>query len=63
MKKYVFVILLLATLHASAQTLDSAAIRRIADYGRLWYILCLFHPEMAYEKINEDSLFINHANA
>ncbi len=53
---------LIFTLSSYAQTPDSAAIRRIGDYGKLWYILCLFHPEMAYGKTDEDSLFTNHVN-
>ncbi|HEX4372123.1 MAG TPA: hypothetical protein VHZ50_02355, partial [Puia sp.] len=34
-------------------------VHRIGDYGKLWSVLNLFHPEMAYNKINADSLFIN----
>jgi len=44
-------------LSATAQKLDSAAIHRIGDYGKLWQVLCLFHPDMAYGKTDEDSLF------
>jgi hypothetical protein len=39
------------------QQLDQAAIYRIGDYGKLWSVLKLFHPEMAYNAINADSLF------
>lgn len=62
MRKFILVAVLLSVLKASSQTLDSSAIRRLGDYGRLWHILCLFQPEMAYSKINEDSLFTNHVN-
>ncbi len=43
----------------SPKTLTSEQIHRIGDYGKLWYVLNLFHPEMAYGKINADSLFTN----
>jgi len=39
------------------QQLDKASIYRIGDYGKLWSVLKLFHPEMAYNTINADSLF------
>ncbi len=39
------------------QSLDNAAIHRIGDYGKLWSVLNLFHPAMAYNTINADSLF------
>ncbi|RZM20341.1 MAG: hypothetical protein EOO88_36460 [Pedobacter sp.] len=54
--------MLLSSFYASSQTPDSAAIRRIGDYGRLWYILSLFHPQMAYGNINQDSLYIHPDN-
>ena len=43
-----------------SQQFDSAAIRRIGDYGKLWTVLNLFHPEMAYSHVNADSLFTAH---
>jgi len=43
----------------SAQQLGREQIHRIGDYGKLWSVLKLFNPEMAYNKINEDSLFTN----
>ncbi len=58
MKKLITLAIILLTIqNAFAQTLDSTAIRRIGDYGKLWCVLNLFHPEMAYNKINADSLF------
>jgi C-terminal processing protease CtpA/Prc len=36
---------------------DEKAIHRIGDYGKLWAVLTLFHPELAYNRINADSLF------
>ncbi len=58
MKKLITLAIILLTIqNAFAQTLDSTAIRRIGDYGKLWCGLNLFHPEMAYNKINADSLF------
>jgi len=38
-------------------SLSNEQIHRIGDYGKLWSVLKLFNPEMAYNKINEDSLF------
>ena len=43
-----------------SQRFDSAAVRRVGDYGKLWTVLTLFHPEMAYNRINADSLFTDH---
>ncbi len=39
------------------QSPDSAAVHRIGDYGKVWSVVNLFHPKMAYNKINADSLF------
>lgn len=63
MRKYLLACVVLLTVFRSpSQTPDKAAIQRIGDYGKLWYVLCLFHPEMAYGKVNADSLFSNHIN-
>lgn len=40
-----------------SQNFDKAASHRIGDYGKLWAVLKLFHPEMAYNTIDADSLF------
>jgi C-terminal processing protease CtpA/Prc len=40
-----------------SQKLTAEQIHRIGDYGKLWCVLKLFHPEMAYNVINADSLF------
>ena len=42
---------------AYAQPLSGEQIHRIGDYGKLWCVLHLFHPNMAYNTINADSLF------
>ncbi len=47
---------------AFGQNLDEAAIHRIGDYGKLWSVLNLFHPAMAYNTINADSLFTDNIN-
>lgn len=52
-------IIFLTISDCNSQNLDRASIRRIADYGKLWAVLTLFHPEMAYNNINPDSLFLN----
>lgn len=58
MKKTILsVIVLMGFLKSLGQTPDAAAIRRIGDYGKLWAVLDLFHPQMAYGTINRDSLF------
>jgi hypothetical protein len=41
----------------SPKTLTYEQIHHIGDYGKLWCILKLFHPVMAYNTINADSLF------
>ena len=41
----------------SAQQLSGEQIHRFGDYGKLWCVIKLFHPEMAYNTINPDSLF------
>lgn len=46
-------------LKSFSQALDNAAVHRIGDYGKLWTVLDLFHPEMAYSTINRDSLFVD----
>ncbi|MEO6818775.1 MAG: S41 family peptidase [Ginsengibacter sp.] len=52
---------LLITMIISAQSvgqkLDNAAIQRIGDYGKIWSAVNLFHPSMAYNVINADSLY------
>jgi hypothetical protein len=40
-------------------SLTNEQIHRIGDYGKLWSVLKLFNPEMAYNTINADSLFTN----
>lgn len=63
MRKYLLsCVVLLTVFRGSSQTPDKAAIQGIGDYGKLWYVMCLFHPEMAYGKVNADSLFTNHIN-
>ena len=42
---------------SSFKTLTAEEIHRIGDYGKLWCVLKLFHPVMAYNTINADSLF------
>ena len=60
MKKFFLTIAIIIAFQSSfSQKLDKAAIHRIGDYGKLWTILTLFHPEMAYNNINADSLFID----
>ncbi len=54
---FVFGLLICAFCSYSQKSLDQAAIQRIGDYGKVWSVINLFHPEMAYNKINEDSLF------
>ncbi|HLY69919.1 MAG TPA: S41 family peptidase [Puia sp.] len=56
-RSHAILALLLHVSMVSAQTMDIAAVHRIADYGKLWSVLNLFHPEMAYHRINADSLF------
>jgi C-terminal processing protease CtpA/Prc len=58
MRKFLALIALLLSISlVTAQSMDNASVHRIADYGKLWSVLNLFHPEMAYHKINADSLF------
>lgn len=56
---FTIITITIAFQNSFSQKLDKAAIHRIGDYGKLWTILTLFHPEMAYNKINADSLFID----
>ena len=42
---------------SSFKTLTAEEIHRIGDYGKLWCVLKLFLPVMAYNTINADSLF------
>jgi hypothetical protein len=61
MKKLSIIIAILFIAQSSfSQNLNKAAAHRIGDYGKLWSVLKLFHPEMAYGRINEDSLFTEH---
>ncbi len=58
MKKLLFIIcVVMYASFGNGQSLDEAAIHRIGDYGKVWCVVNLFHPEMAYNKINADSLF------
>jgi C-terminal processing protease CtpA/Prc len=58
MRRLYFLLLFFLSFENSfCQKIDQASIRRIADYGKLWAIVTLFHPEMAYNRINADSLF------
>jgi C-terminal processing protease CtpA/Prc len=58
MRKLSLLIAILINVYSSyCQNLDKAAIYRIGDYGKLWAAFNLFHPEMAYNKINADNLF------
>lgn len=41
-----------------AQNLSRDEITRIADYSRLWNVLYFFHPTMAYNELQPDSLFL-----
>lgn len=60
MKRVLLFVFLLFTVPKSfSQQVDAAAAHRIGDYGKLWAVLDLFHPEMAYGKINRDSLFVD----
>ncbi len=64
MKKFLFIIFLLINSNIIfGQNLTSKEIHRIGDYGKLWGVIKLFHPELAYNNINADSLFTNHVNA
>lgn len=49
--------ILLITLNVFGQKLGNAAVHRIGDYCKLWAVINLFHPQMAYNTINADSLF------
>ncbi|HEV8084757.1 MAG TPA: S41 family peptidase [Chitinophagaceae bacterium] len=58
MRKLLFIIgIIISASYGYGQNLDKAAIHRIGDYGKVWSVVNLFHPEMAYNKINADSLF------
>ena len=58
MKRFFFACaIFLPTSFTFSQNLDDAAIHRIGDYGKLWSVIKLFHPQMAYNTINADSLF------
>jgi C-terminal processing protease CtpA/Prc len=58
MKKFsILIAILFISYNCNSQNLTSAEIHRIGDYGKLWCVLKLFHPEMAYNTINADSLF------
>lgn len=54
---FLIITILVAFQNSFCQKLDKASVYRIGDYGKLWSILTLFHPEMAYNNINADSLF------
>ncbi len=63
MKRFLFVFaFFLPTSFTFSQSLDDAAIHRIGDYGKLWSVVNLFHPKMAYNTINADSLFTDNIN-
>lgn len=63
MKKLILsFIILLITSNVFTQKLDNAAIHRIGDYCKLWAVINLFHPQMAYNTINADSLFTDNIN-
>ena len=49
--------ILLISPNIFSQKLDNAAVHRIGDYCKLWAVINLFHPQMAYNTINADSLF------
>jgi len=58
MRKFsILIAILFISYNCNSQNLTSAEIHRIGDYGKLWCVLKLFHPEMAYNTINADSLF------
>ncbi len=52
-----FICIIIYASYGYGQSLDKAAVQRIGDYGKVWGVVNLFHPEMAYNKINADSLF------
>lgn len=58
-KTILYIFLSLAVSEGFGQTIDAAAARRIGDYGKLWAVIDLFHPKMAYSGINRDSLFVD----
>ncbi|WP_159441062.1 S41 family peptidase [Pedobacter caeni] len=45
-------------LKKEAKAPDSAGIRRIADFARVWGVIHYFHPNMGKGKLNADSLMI-----
>jgi C-terminal processing protease CtpA/Prc len=58
MKKIIFLLVILLNVKdVFPQMADYSAIHRIGDYGKLWCVLRLFHPAMAYNDIDADSLF------
>jgi C-terminal processing protease CtpA/Prc len=61
-KSSVIITLLFIFSNCFSQQPGKAGIYRIGDYGRLWSVLKLFHPEMAYNTINTDSLFTDNIN-
>src|ERR1700759_1103140 len=56
-KPLLFCFFLLFVSTCFCQILDKAAIHRIGDYGKLWTVINLFHPQMGYREVNADSLF------
>ncbi|MEJ7683193.1 MAG: hypothetical protein WKG06_36120 [Segetibacter sp.] len=56
------IIILIVATNVFSQKLDNAAVHRIGDYCKLWAVINLFHPQMAYNTINEDSLFTENIN-
>ncbi|MFL5788681.1 MAG: S41 family peptidase [Flavisolibacter sp.] len=61
-KIFLFIIISLTIQTSYCQKLNENEILRIGDYGRLWVVLTLFHPEMAYSNINADSLYTDNIN-
>lgn len=61
-KLLVITFLLINSYSIFSQVLTNEEVHRIGDYGKLWGVLKLFHPALAYGNINADSLLIEHAD-